>query len=870
MLDLVKVLLLLPIACGVGNRKCPTNVPIPVEHEWYQGGDLLICGMTSHIIYHFSEVSFRRHPSQELYEFPNFVTKFHQHVLALVFAVNEINENPNILPNVTFGFHIYDSYYDARMTYRTTLDMLFKSHRFNPNYKCGICNSLITVIGGLSSDTSFHIADILRPYKIPQITYGSFAPGKTETKQSNSFYHLVPNEDHQYMGIIQLLLHFGWTWVGIFAEDDDGGEHFLSTLEPFLSKNRICSAFTKRIPKQAHTVSMDEVHDVFSNIYPALMENKPSILILYGGSLTIMLLLTITCLPHTEYKENASVTKVWIMTAQIDIILTGLQRFFDIQLFQGAISFSIHTKELLGFQEFLQTIKPYSTSADGFLKDFWEQAFVCSFPNPQELVDEDELCTGEERLDSLPDPVFEMSMTGHSYSIYNAAYAVAHALHAISSRCHHRRMTDGGKHRLHDLQPWQLQQFLQGISFNNSAGETISFNAKGEMGGGFDINNMVIFPNRSFQRVKVGSVSEGKGFIIHKAMIIWPRGFNQGIPISVCSDSCQSGYRKQKKEGKKFCCYGCALCPDGKFSDQKDMDDCLQCPEDQYPSKDKDQCFPKHLTFLSFKEPLGISLASFALFFSFITALVLGTFIKHKDTPIVKANNRDISYILLVSLLLCFLCSLPFLGQPNNVTCILRQPAFGIIFSVVISCVMAKTITVVVAFMATKPGSSLRKWVGKSLANSIIFSCTLIQSGICVVWLATFPPFSDLDMHSQSKEIIALCNEGSVFMFYLVLGYMGFLAIISFTVAFFARKLPDTFNEAKFITFSMLLFCSVWLTFVPTYLSTKGKYMVAVEIFSILASSVGLLGCIFFPKCYIIIFRPELNDRDQLTKRKND
>ncbi|XP_058036693.1 vomeronasal type-2 receptor 26-like [Ahaetulla prasina] len=683
---------------------------------------------------------------------------------------------------------------------------------------------------------------------------------------------MVPKEDYQYIGIVQLLHHFRWTWIGIFSVDDNNGEKFLQKMQPLLSHNGICSAFIERLDQKVHLESFPELYQTFSIISINMLYSKSNVFLAYGESWTIMWLRFIIFLLDPESKEKALFRKVWIMTVKIDFVLAGIQISSDLKMYHGAISFTVHSTAVVGFKEFLQTVNPLSAYRDGFRQDVWEQAFDCSFPKPELQGMHSKKCTKAMKLDDLPAPLFEMEMTGQSYNAYNAVYAVAHALQALRTLGFNRMRTlIGKKTDLPNLQAWQLHPFLQGISFNNSAGEKVFLNEKGEATGGFDITNLITFPNRSFQRVRVGKLDlqapNGKELSIDEDMIVWNTAFNQIPPISRCNDPCFPGSWKKGIEGDQFCCYNCVPCPEGKISNQNDMEDCFECPEDHFPNKEKKGCILKLLVFLTFEETLGIVLASAALSFFSLTSWVLGTFIKHKDTPIVRANNRSLTYILLISLQLCFLSSFFFLSQPGKVTCLARQSMFGVTFSVAISSVLAKTITVVVAFMATKPGSQMRKWVGKRLAFSIVLSCSLIQVGICILWLSTSPPFPELDMHSELQEMILQCNEGSVSFFYCVLGYMGILAIASFIVAFLARKLPDSFNEARFITFSMLAFCSVWISFFPAYLSTKGKAMVAVEVFSILVSSAALLACIFLPKCYIIVFRPDLNHREQLTKR---
>ncbi|XP_061469624.1 vomeronasal type-2 receptor 26-like [Rhineura floridana] len=668
MVLLLLLLLQLPYAdCGMLKSKCPLTLERdqtdPFNH--YRPEDHLIGGVISatqallhpHLFNKPPSISFDQKASTDYWQ-----------TLSFLFAIQEINKNPRLLPNITLGYSIHENFFNGKLTYDALLDLLSTGEVNVPNYNCGGWNNLLVVLEGADTQNSIQISSLLGIYKIPQVSYAFVSPVLSDKTQFPFFYRMVPTEESQYPGIVKLLLHFGWMFVGLIAFDTDNGERFMKTLTPLLNRNGICVAISETFPQ-------------------------------------------------------------------------------------------------------LNT----------------------------------------------------------------------HILH----------------------------HFLGNSQFYNSSMHGVYLDENGELAADLDVVNLVVLPNKTILRVKFGSLCSkgpaGLQLTIDHEAIVWPKWLNQTLPPSRCVESCQPGFVKVVQEGKPVCCYDCLPCAEGTISTQKDAQHCTSCPEDQHPKKDRDRCVLKTITFLAYNEYLGILLSSFAIFLSLTTGFVLGIFSKFLDSPIVKANNQDLSFILLVSLLLSFLSSFLFISQPRKATCLLRQTAFSIIFSVAISSLLAKTITVVLAFLATKPGNKVRRWLGKSLANSIIIVCSSVQVVICAIWLGISPPFPDSDMHSQPGDIILKCNEGSVAMFYVALGYMGFLAAICFMVAFLARRLPGAFNEAKLITFSMLVFCSVWVSFVPTYLSTKGKYMVAVQVFSILASSAGLLGCIFMPKCYIIVLRPDLNTKEHLS-----
>ncbi|KAM6467365.1 vomeronasal type-2 receptor 26-like [Liasis olivaceus] len=795
------------------------------------------------------------------------IPKNYQHLLALAFAIQEINKDPRLLPNISLGFRIYEEDHYASMAQDVSLSLLSSRGKMFPNYQCDAQDNLLSVLGG--SQLQDLTPDGNHVWQFQNFSgYRSSDPVLGNKSWFPTFFQINPHYHLQNAAIVQLLLYFQWNWIGVIVQKLDSSENFIWILDATLAQNDICIHFVKEILPRISMFSAlqgDQIYMVWT-----IWNSDAQAVIVLGDSNTLQSL--IVSLSLYEEENHTSSGKVWILTTQWEFSAIGYPyEWWKLKSLHGALSFTVHTNLVPGFKNFLWALNPHKPRGDVFLPGWWEVVFDCevlkaglAFPEGRRI------CMGE-NMDTLPASFFDEKMTSFSYSIYNAAYSVAHALHAAHTWESQRALKrDRKEPRLLCVEPWQIHTFLSNTRFNNTAGDEVSFSETGMKYAGFDILNWAVFASNTIARRKVGWVDpeapSAAGFSIDPDAIVWA---NQTKPFSRCVKPCLPGQARKVAEEKPVCCYGCIPCPEGTISNQTDAAQCTHRPEDRHPSKKQVLCISKAVNFLSYQDTLGFILVCLALFFSLITILVLAAFIKHHNTPIVKANNRDLTYVLLVSLLLCFLCSFLFIGQPRSLPCLLRQTAFAIIFSVAISSMLAKTVMVVLAFMATRPGNSTRRFLGKPMTNSIVLACPLVQAVLCATWLVTSPPYPSSDFHSLVEEAILECKEGSASMFYAVLAYLGFLALVSFTVAFLSRKLPDSFNEAKFITFSMLLFCSVWITFLPTYLSTKGKSMVAVEVFSILASAAGLLSCIFLPKCYIILLRPNLNSRENIMRHKN-
>ncbi|XP_028275901.1 olfactory receptor CU1 [Parambassis ranga] len=789
-------------------------------------------------------------------------------MMTMAFAVEEINRNLSLLPGVKLGYLIMDSCDHVHTSLQALLSLISHSTTsFNgtkentteeiettqPETATCLSDSPVpAVIGLASSSPTRAVAHTLGPFKIPLVSYFATCTCLSDKNMFPSFLRTVPSDLFQVRGLVQLVTFLGWFWVGTIGTTDDYSQYGIQAFSNQFKQHGGCVAFHLTIPKSPTVTETQEMAK-------KLQSSTAKVMVVFAteGQLLDLLL---------ELAQRNVSGIQWVASeAWVTAGLLTTQHFHP--LLEGTLGFSFPGVRIPGLKEFLLNVRPSSNTGMEFVNMFWEEQFGCKLMFAQDSYEaERPVCTGSEDLNNADSSYINVAQVRISYNVYKAVYAIAHALHSLLKCNSAERICE--KHKSFTSE--QLLHHLKTVNFTNQFDEKVYFDSNGEPVPLYDIINWQKNSNNEIRFIKVGSYDGSaplrEQLHIVKSNIVWTKGQPQ-VPVSQCSAPCPPGTRQARRPREPLCCFDCLPCADGEISNQTGSTECTKCPEYYWSDNEKVKCVAGVEEFLSFSDTMGIILVVLTLLGVILTIIITVVFYRFRTTPIVKANNSEISFLLLLSLKLCFLCSLVFIGQPSVWTCRLRQAAFGVSFVLCLSCLLVKTIVVLLAFRASVPGSRTLKLFGPPQQRTLILCTIAPQICLCAGWLVGAPPFPFRNPTYQATtgKIVVECKEPWPPGFYLVLSYIGLLAFICLLLAFLGRKLPDTFNEAKLITFSMLIFLAVWISFIPAYVSSPGKFTVAVEIFAILASSFGLLLCIFLPKCYIILLRPERNVKKGMT-----
>lgn len=772
----------------------------------------------------------------------DFRSKFLSLAEAMVFAIDQINKDLKLLPNITLGYDISDTNLQNRQAMKSTLDYV-NVHKFsviNPalNESCTILPGgqlypVSSVVGTGTSRSSILVSNLLEVEDIPLISYAATSD-ELSSSAYPSFFRTVPPDRFQSKVMTDIAKYFNWTYVAAIAADDAYGRSGIEFFRKHSKPQGICIAYDNYFPVG------DQGKERIRIIVEELLERENvGVIILYCDRVSALSVLK-------EALRQGLKDRIWIASEAWGDNDNVIQQKELQPVLKGMLGVVFTDITVPSYKRhLLSRTSLYRNSP--WWKTFWEREYNCTFA----VVSSG----GKQCSDDLQvtEKIFEDSLSDSKATyVINAVYAIAHALDAMyrcNSKCPETKPF---------VKPKDVLDYLKKVNFSSEVSR-VYFDENGDSSASYSIINYRVDEEKGGRVVRVGTWEEGK-LKLNARSIVWNDGLTGNIPRSVCSERCKPGYRQTQEIN---CCWQCIRCSENTVSSSHGAMNCTKCGEDHISNEDRTKCVPVPLERIHFGEPLGVVITVISCL-GMLASLAVGAVLGWRNnTPIVKASNRELSYLFLFSIGMNYLWAMVNLSEPNDVICPLIQAWFYIFYTVAIVVLGVKTKRIVHLFEHRVPRSELTKrFIEKHKHILIIIGIVALDVLILLIWFVVDIPHPYVDKSLRTTFVYACSettNTGGLFCRYLLIAILVIMSFVCCYFAFKSRKLPHNFNEGKFIAFALYVLVISWVTFYPVYLNIRGKYTVIVSGTSSIISATGMLVCIFVPKIYIIIFHPEKN-----------
>uniref|UniRef100_A0A671K5C6 Metabotropic glutamate receptor 8-like n=1 Tax=Sinocyclocheilus anshuiensis TaxID=1608454 RepID=A0A671K5C6_9TELE len=675
-------------------------------------------------------------------------------------------------------------------------------------------------------------------------TYASTAPELSDNTRYDFFSRVVPPDSYQAQAMLDIVTAMGWNYVSTLASEGNYGE---SGVEAFVQISRemggVCIAQSLKIPREPRPGEFDKI------IRRLLETPNARAIIMFANEDDIRRVL------DAAKRSNQTGHFLWVGSDSWGSKISPVIQ--QERVAEGAITILPKRATVEAFDRYFRSRSLSNNRRNVWFAEFWEENFGCKLGMHGKRPGSLKKCTGLEKVGR--DSSYEQE--GKVQFVMDAVYAMAHALHRM-----HRDYCFGYPGlcpRMSNINGKELLGYIRGVNFNGSASTPVVFNQNGDAPGRYDIFQYQI-TNKSTAEYKVIGQWANKLHLNVDAMR-WRTG-NPTLPASVCSVPCQMGERKKIVKGVP-CCWHCERCEGYHF--QVSEFSCELCLYEQRPDRNRTGCIPIPIIKLEWHSAWAAVPMFVAVLGILATSFVVVTFVRYNDTPIVRASGREMSYVLLTGIFLCYAITFLMIATPCLAVCSFRRVFLGLGMCFSYAALLTKTNRIHRIFEQGKKSVAAPRFISPASQLVITFSLISVQLLGVFMWFAVDPPHTVVDYGEQrtsdpEKARGVLKCDISDLSLICSLGYSILLMVTCTVYAIKTRGVPETFNEAKPIGFTMYTTCIIWLAFIPIFFGTaqsaERMYIQTTTLTISLSLSASVsLGMLYMPKVYVIILHPEQN-----------